>query len=195
MRLLVVIAALAACKDKGQPKGLPPAQEWNAKTGDMQPPAQPQQQQGHETEESSETEEDNGSAGSEGAPAAPDPDREIDPSHRIKGVIKLRGKAKDHAKQGGALFVIAKQAGPDGAPAGPPLAVEKLTWRGEQIAFELTEANAMIAGTSLTGDVIVTVHYDQDGDALTKQPGDILGTLRVKVPADGATIYLDDVVP
>jgi len=175
----LLVLALVGCKDKSPPKGLPPAQEWNAKSGDLPPVEQPQQQQAETPDEAE--------------PNAPDPDREIDPAHHIRGEIKVHAKVKDKAKPGAALFVIAKQVGADGAPAGPPLAVQKLTWHGERVAFELTDANAMIAGTALDGEVIVTAHYDQDGDALTKQPGDIFGTLKVKVPAEGVTIWLDAV--
>lgn|GEM_PF-879417 len=126
---------------------------------------------------------------------APDPNRKIDPSHRIIGVIAVHPKAADRAKAGGAIFVIVKKADASGAPTGTPLAVDKLVWNGQPLPFELTEGQAMIAGTELSGDVVITARYDQDGDAMTKQPGDIVGTLRVKVPADKANIFLDDILP
>jgi hypothetical protein len=92
------------------------------------------------------------------------------------------------------VFVIVKRAGDDGTPQGPPLAVEKLTWSNNELPFELTEKQAMIAGTELTGDVVVSARYDQDGDAISKQPGDIAGSVRVKVPADNVQLTLDDVL-
>jgi hypothetical protein len=61
--------------------------------------------------------------------------------------------------------------------------------------FELTEANAMAAGTELTGDVIVMARYDQDSDAISKHPGDITGQVRAKVPADKLELTLDTVLP
>ena len=70
-------------------------------------------------------------------------------------------------------------------------AVEKLTWNNADITFELTEKQAMVGGTELTGDVVVTARYDQDGDALSKEAGDIVGTARVKLPADNVQIWLD----
>ena len=124
----------------------------------------------------------------------PDPDRKINPNNRIKGVIKVHPKAKDKVAAGGAVFVIVKRS-VDGAPSGPPLAVDKLTWQKGDLAFELTEKQAMIAGTELTGDVIVTARYDQDSDAISKQPGDVVGTVKVKVPADNVTLTLDEVLP
>jgi len=125
---------------------------------------------------------------------APDPDRPIDPTHRLAGRIVVDPKAKDRVKPGTAIFVIVKRAGATG-PVGSPLAVDKLTWSGDGVAFELTEAQAMIAGTELTGDVIVSARYDQDSDAISKQPGDLTGQLRVTVPADHLQLTLDTILP
>jgi hypothetical protein len=91
------------------------------------------------------------------------------------------------------VFVIAKHA-EGGVPSGPPLAVARLDWN-PALPFTLTEREAMIAGTELTGDVIVTVRYDQDGDALTKQAGDLTGQARVTVPAEAIALVLDTVLP
>lgn len=126
---------------------------------------------------------------------APDPNRPIDPAHHIRGLIKVGAKATDHAKAGGAIFVIVKQSDSSGQPTGTPLAVDKLTWTGKDVPFELTEGQAMIKGTQLTGDVVITARYDQDGDAISKQPGDITGQLRVKVPAENVSVVLDNVLP
>jgi hypothetical protein len=124
----------------------------------------------------------------------PDPDRPIDPSHHVKGIIKIHPKAKDRVKPGAAVFLIVKRADASGQPTGTPLAVEKLTWGTGDLPFELTEKQAMIAGTQLTGDVVVIAHYDQDGDAISKQPGDVMGQIKVKIPADNVNLFLDDVL-
>jgi hypothetical protein len=126
---------------------------------------------------------------------APDPNRAIDPTHHIKGLLKIHPKAADRAKPGTAIFLIVKQADAAGQPTGTPLAVDKLTWQGKDLPFELTEGQAMIAGTQLVGDVVITARYDQDGDAISKQPGDITGQLRVKVPSETANLYLDTILP
>jgi hypothetical protein len=127
--------------------------------------------------------------------AAPDPDRPIDPTHRLTGVIGVDAKAKDRVKPGTAVFLIVKRAGPDGAPSGPPLAVDKLSWATGGVAFELTDAQAMVAGTELTGDVVVMARYDQDSDALSKEPGDVTGQVRVKIPAENIKLSLDTILP
>ncbi len=127
--------------------------------------------------------------------APPDPARKIDPSRRVKGTIRIAPKLKDRVKPSGAVFVVVRRAGTDGQPTGSALAVDKLLWSGDAIAFELTEANAMSAGTELTGDVVVMARYDQDSDAISKQPGDVTGQLRAKVPADKLELTLDTVLP
>ena len=126
---------------------------------------------------------------------APDPDRPIDPSHRVAGAITVDPKAGAKLTPGTSVFLTVKRAGPDGAPSGPPLAVDKLTWTGDGMAFELTEAQAMVAGTDLSGDVVVMARYDQDSDAGTKQPGDVTGQVRVKLPAEHVKLTLDTVLP
>jgi hypothetical protein len=210
-RFLVVAAALtalAACKDKNKSEGLPPAQEWTASTGNM-PPAPGAAVGGANPHAQA-----NPHAGGSGLPMGhpdisnphgggapdpamnmpgPDPNRPINPNNKVTGVIKVHAKAKDRLAAGGAIFVIVKKS-VDGAPAGPPLAVDKLTWTKDELPFEMTERQAMTAGTELTGEVVVTARYDQDGDALSKQPGDVSGSVRVKVPASKVTLMLDDVL-
>ena len=127
--------------------------------------------------------------------AAPDPNRAIDPTRRVTGIISVDDKAKARVKSGTAVFLIVKRAGADGAPSGPPLAVDKLTWQGDSVAFELTDAQAMVAGTELSGDVVGMARYDQDSDALTKEPGDVTGQVRVTIPADHIKLSLDTVLP
>jgi hypothetical protein len=127
--------------------------------------------------------------------AAPDPDRAIDPRRRVTGKIVVDPKAKDKVTPGTSVFLIVKRAGADGATTGPPLAVDKLSWGSDGVAFELTEANAMVAGTELSGDVVVTARYDQDSDALTKQPGDVTGQVRAKIPTDNIKLTLDTILP
>ena len=125
----------------------------------------------------------------------PDPNRAIDPTHRIAGTIGVDPKLAAGMKPGTAVFLTVKKADATGAPVGTPLAVEKLTWKGDAIPFELTDHDAMIAGTSLAGDVVVIAHYDTDGDAISKTPGDVLGQVRVAIPADKVTLTLSNLIP
>lgn len=126
---------------------------------------------------------------------APDPNRKIDPNRFVKGMIKIHEKARTRAQAGTSLFLVVKRAGADGSPTGAPLAVDKMTWNAAgELAFTLTEEQAMVGGTELVGDVIVSARYDQDADAITKQPGDITGSARVTLPAENVTIVLDTIL-
>ncbi len=124
----------------------------------------------------------------------PDPDRKIDPTRYVKGVIRVHMKAQARAKAGVPIFIVVKRADASGQPTGTPLAVDKLVWNNTELSFELTEQQAMVAGTELTGDVIVSARYDQDSDALSKQPGDIVGQVKVKLPADNVQLWLDTIL-
>ncbi len=126
-------------------------------------------------------------------PRAPEgPERE---AKVVAGEITVHPSARGYVTRGGIVFVILKRLDHHGQPTGLPLAVEKLAW-AEPLTFFLTEEDALVTPTTNEpwGFVIVTARYDQDGDALTKQPGDVVGSTRVQVPAENATIVLDDVL-
>lgn len=217
-----VVAALAACSKKKTSEGLPPAQDWNASQAGAEPPdpatttdphggqIDPSNPHGGQIDPSNPhagVDMNNPHAGVDmsGAGAGdvaamglppPDPNRKIDPTHHISGVISVDPKAKDKVPSGGTIFLSARQADASGQPVGMPLAVAKLTYTGGDLPFELDDGAQMTGATgSLAGDVVVTAHYDQDGNATSKDPGDVLGTLRVKVPADNVKIHLDQIVP
>ena len=208
-----LVGALAAGCKHNTPEGLPPAKDWGASpagatadqnaenphpgaeapSADELPAGHPALPAGHPSVA------DMGSAGGTdvskmGLPP-PDPNRPIDPTHHVSGVIKLPAKSAAKPQAGTAVFVVVKAADASGQPSGPPLAVQKLAWPATgDLTFNLTEADAMIGGTQLTGKVVITAHYDQDSDALSKQPGDILGEAKVTVPADNVTLLLDQVL-
>jgi len=214
---LVLVVALSSCAKK-QSQGLKPADDWNVDRADVIPPGtgpmggphdphvaigagDPDDPHagvdmgGGETPNPHQGGDPHAGVDMSKVMPAPDPNRPIDPSHHIKGVIKIDPKAKNKVKPGTLVLVFAELPGPDGTPQKPPLAAQRLTWDKDELPFELSEANAMVANTQLTGDVFVIAHYDQDGDATSKQPGDVLGQMKVKVPADNVTVLLDNVVP
>lgn len=217
------LALAAGCgRDKKRQDGLPPATEWKAdQSGTMVPmgkdlpapapppgmggPAAPGARMGNDPHAGLGIDPADPHAGLDmgggggtdvsqlGLPP-PDPNRSIDPTRYVKGVIKIHEKARSRAKPGTAIFLVVKRSDASGQPVGTPLAVEKLTWGNADLAFELTEKQAMVAGTELTGEVVVTARYDQDGDALSKDPGDIVGQARVKLPADDVQVWLDTIL-
>ncbi len=207
---LVVATLLAVGCSKKSQDGLPPASDWS---GGQPGEAVPQQQGAmpnnpHGGDMTAQGDmppghpDIGGGGGGQGGGgpdvtkmgfSAPDPNRKIDPNHHVTGTLKVTDKTKALVKAGGAVFLIVKKADASGAPSGPPLAVDRVLYT-DGLKFSLTDANAMVAGTELSGDVVITARYDQDSDAISKQPGDVTGQLKVKVPADNIEIALDTVL-
>jgi hypothetical protein len=205
--LCLLACALLSCERKRQSAGLPPAENWSQGS----PSAAPPPTGSTPSNPHAGVDMNNPHAGVEmggGDPSSgggvdvtkmglngPDPSRPVDPNRYIRGVIKPAPAFKDKVKPGTAVFVLAKKADASGAPLpGPPLAVTRLEWK-EGLTFELTEANQMIEGTQFSGEVVVTVRYDQDSDALSKQPGDLTGMQKITIPAKDVTITLDTMLP
>ncbi len=110
----------------------------------------------------------------------------------LRGSLVLDPKLKDKAKPGAVIFLSARAA-QNGAPAGPPLAVKRLTVSSWPLPFELSSADAMMPGLSLRGQVVLSARIDGDEDAMTKQPGDIEGMQVLTVPATTVELRLDKV--
>ncbi len=126
-----------------------------------------------------------------GAPPA----AEIDPNMFLKGDIVATAKTKQLVEPGAILFLMVKPINPvSGEIIGNTIAVDRLDIAQLPIPFELTGADAMMMGGKFEGDVIVIARIDQDGEARTKQPGDIEGSVVAKIPADKLTLKLDTVI-
>jgi hypothetical protein len=126
--------------------------------------------------------------------SSPDPNRPIDPSRYIKGKLEIAPAVKAKVPPGAVVYLMVRKPGTNGKP-GPLIAVDKLALSGDGQAFELTEKNLMVQGSpDLVGDLVLSARVDQDEDALTKQPGDVVGTQPVKVPAQNVVLKLDTVL-
>jgi hypothetical protein len=177
IRFILVGSLLAACGNKGDHEGLPPATDWAADPGlgsAAQPAPDPAAEQA--TPEEPQVE--------EGIDISSD--QPIDPAHRVRGVLKLAKAVADRVKPDGIIYLMAKQPDAAGKPTGTAIAVDRLNWKGDGQSFELGGA---------TGDVLVIARYDQDEDGITTEPGDVVGMARVKVPADNVVIELSTIVP
>jgi hypothetical protein len=125
----------------------------------------------------------------------PDPNRAIDPEKFLRGTLKPSAATKARIPPGSVIFLSVKRADPaTGQPTGAPLAVKRLQLASWPLWFELTEADAMIGGTAFHGDVVITAWSDQDQDAIGRQPGDVQGQVRAKIPAKDLELVLDKVV-
>jgi hypothetical protein len=109
----------------------------------------------------------------------------------IRGSLQLADNVKAKVPAGGTIFLIARAVLPTGGP-GPVLAAKRLTVGAWPQPFELTADDVMIAGSSLKGKVVLGARVDQDGDAMTKQIGDVEGISPVvEVPANSVVVLLD----
>jgi hypothetical protein len=100
----------------------------------------------------------------------------FDPKTVLSGVIKVSPKLSSKVQAGDTIFLMVRRwdAASKG-PLGPPLAVKKLTAGTWPQPFALDSRDAMLAGTQFEGKVVVMARLDKDGDAMTKNPGDLVG--------------------
>jgi hypothetical protein len=120
------------------------------------------------------------------------PGGDFDPKTIVAGVIKLDGKVKDKVADGDTIFVVARRYEEGATGPGTPLAVKKLTAGKWPLEFSLDSRDAMLVGTKLAGKVVVTVRVDKDGDAISKNPGDVIGQSKpIEPPQKNVVVALD----
>lgn len=88
----------------------------------------------------------------------------------LTGTVTLLPSLKDPWPKGAPVFVIARAQG-----GGPPFAVRRYDGARPPFAYSLGPANVMLEGTPAPRRLLVSVRVDQDGDALTRQLGDLEG--------------------
>jgi hypothetical protein len=136
-----------------------------------------------------------GSAATSGAFQGATPGGELDPKTVLSGVIKVDAKVKDKIAAGDVIFVVARRYEAGATGPGTPLAVKKMTAGKFPLSFTLDSRDAMLAGTQLAGKVVVTVRVDKDGDAISKNPGDVTGQSKpVEPPQKNVVVQLDTVL-
>lgn len=95
----------------------------------------------------------------------------------VYGQLELDESLKSKVKAGSVLFVIVRRSAPKGQK-GMMIAATKLegiTTGAFPLKYVVKQSDAMM-GAPLAGKVSVSARIDQDGDAISKQPGDIIGT-------------------
>lgn len=191
----LVLMPFGACKKERQvPPGPPPLPGLKAAASDRKPGAMAQHEMppDHPAMLRSRAEMEAANPGAQPAEAAAAPQAGGGTEGTIRGALKIADALKAKAAPGATIFLVARMA-MDGAP-GPVVAVQRYTVGAWPQPFELTQDNVMLAGMSLKGKVVLTARVDQDGDAMTKQPGDIEGaTPAITVPAQSVDLVLDKV--
>lgn len=111
----------------------------------------------------------------------------------VEGEIVLSPNLKPKAKAGAVLFLSVRQD--EGGTPGQVLAVDRFETKGLPVRFSVDASKAMVPGTSFKGNVLVMARIDQDGDAMTKSPGDLQGMAKAQIPAKGVRVTIDTVLP
>ena len=117
--------------------------------------------------------------------------QKIDPGAPLAGKLLLADAVKDHVAKGDVIFLVARQD--DGSEKGSIVAVRKLTAGDWPQPFQLDGRDAMSAGTKFEGKLVVTARVDKDGDAISKQPGDVLGVTHTEAGRSNVQLVLDTV--
>lgn len=109
----------------------------------------------------------------------------------ISGVITLAPELADQVPPGAVLFLVARGAGTRG---GPPLAVQRLTVSEFPIEFEIGPGDVMIPSMRFEGQISLSARIDLDGNAVSRQPGDLQGASAAPVApgATGVSIVIDE---
>lgn len=136
------------------------------------------------------------SAGGGGDVTSPDPTRPIDESKYLQGEIVAADSIQASLPANTVIYLSVKMADPKTKePMGAPLAVHRIDATSWPVPFKLTERHQMRRGDApFDGEVVVLAWTDQDGEAQTKQPGDVVGQIVATIPGDDLRLVLDTVI-
>jgi cytochrome c-type biogenesis protein CcmH len=109
----------------------------------------------------------------------------------LEGTLEVAPALQGQVKPGDTLYLVARSVGADGTVTRMPLAVSRLTVGPMPMTFTLSAADVMMQGSPFAGAVQITARVDKDGDAMTRNPGDVEGVIKAEIPARGLKIVLD----
>lgn len=123
-----------------------------------------------------------GPAGGRGAPPV------ASDAPPIRGTVTLAEELRDRVRPGSVLFLMARAD-----ESGPPLAVKRIADPRFPLAFSLGPDDRMLASLPFAGPLRLTARLDGDGNAITRDPGDLEGTApgRYQPGAENVSLVLD----
>jgi cytochrome c-type biogenesis protein CcmH len=107
----------------------------------------------------------------------------------VRGTLVLSPELADSVPTGGVVFLVARS--PEG---GPPVAVQRIASPRFPLPFEIGPDDRMIQSIPFAGPLLLSARVDGDGNATSRQPGDLQGSSDGPVaPGDnGITIQIDE---
>ncbi len=106
----------------------------------------------------------------------------------LRGIAEVPSNLK--VPPGALVFVSARPL----SDGGPPLAVARFPYTQTPFRFSLTSANKMLPDTKFEGMVELSIRIDQDGDPLSRTPGDIFGQTTVRVGGQNVRVRLEGLI-
>jgi hypothetical protein len=104
----------------------------------------------------------------------------------ISGTVKLSAELKSKWPAGSPVFVIARSE-----KGGPPFAVRRYDGVKAPFKYELGSGDVMLAGSAAPKRLAISVRVDQDGDAMTRQLGDLEGGPASVGPSGSVDVTVD----
>lgn len=106
----------------------------------------------------------------------------------VRGRVSVAPEFASRVPAGAVLFIIARRAA-----VGPPLAVKRVRDPRLPLEFSLGPEDRMIQTMPFEGPLQLSARLDGDGNAMSREPGDLLGALPGPVePGDqGVEIVID----
>lgn len=130
--------------------------------------------------------------GGESSPPAAAPAAAGGEAAPLSGTITLAGGFERKVPAGAILFLIARS----GQGGGPPLAVKRVESPKFPFEFSLGPGDRMIQQMPFVGPLQLSARLDTDGNAMTREPGDLQGSAPgMHQPGDtGIAIVIDQVL-
>ena len=126
-------------------------------------------------------------------PAADAPAKEADPGATITGHILVE-PAIAKLKPKGTLYVVARRLSDNPTARGTLVAVKKFQNATYPLSFTLSAADMPFQNGAFDGELSLSARIDQDGDPITRQKGDVFGTLpKVRVGSHDVKLPINEV--
>ena len=109
----------------------------------------------------------------------------------LRGTVSLAPGLEERVPAGAVLFLIARHD-----ETGPPLAVKRVVGARLPLEFSIGPEDRMIQQMPFEGPLRLSARLDADGNAMTRQPGDLQGAAEgTHRPGDsGLRVVIDEVL-
>ncbi len=113
-----------------------------------------------------------------------------DDAEPMLGTVRVSDELASRIPPGATLFVFARTQ-----PGMPPTAAKKIDGASFPLTFSLGPEDRMIAQFPFEGPFTINARIDADGNAMTRNPGDLQGSSEGHLPGEeGIEVLIDEVL-